>query len=114
MTRKGIPTNSMLQEVLRDYTYIDSFTVRLKHTDVANWKRMAALFHLAPPWFDVLARLRDKIVGVFGVNTTDGNPKRTRPLTCWDSVSGFSWSFVYRITKFCSATKTNFLIFGSP
>lgn len=59
--------------------YIDEFTTVLERDDVEEWEMVAALFHSAPGWFDVLARLRDRIVRVFGLKTADNNPRIIPP-----------------------------------
>lgn len=75
-----IPDGSALHgEGWRDISYADSYTVRLQRTDIAGWELIAALFYSAPPWVDALARLRNRIVGVFGLKTTGGIPKRAAP-----------------------------------
>jgi len=77
--RDEIPEESILNQKYADYAYKDSFEVEIKREDVAKWEIIAALFHSAPPWFDVLAQLRDRIVSVFGLKTSVANPKQTPP-----------------------------------
>lgn len=77
--RSELPNNSILKRSYPDYAYKDSFEVAISRQDVANWEMIAALFHSAPPWFDVLARLRDRMVSVFGLKTSIGDPKRLPP-----------------------------------
>lgn len=59
--------------------YIDEFSTVLERDDVEEWEMVAALFHSAPGWFDVLARLRDRIVRVFGLRTASNNPRIIPP-----------------------------------
>ena len=59
--------------------YIDEFSTVLERDDVEEWEMVAALFHSAPGWFDVLARLRDRIVRMFGLKTASNNPRVIPP-----------------------------------
>lgn len=77
--RSDLPSNSILKRQCADYAYKDTFEVAISRQDVANWEMIAALFHSAPPWFDALAKLRDRMVAVFGLKTSTGNPKRLPP-----------------------------------
>lgn len=77
--KNEIPVHSLLYPVLNEYSYADSFTAPIRCQDVASWELIAALFHSAPPWFDRLALLRDRIVYVFGLKTGDSDPKKVEP-----------------------------------
>lgn len=77
--RSELPSNSILKLHYADYAYKDTFEVAISRQDVANWELIAALFCSAPPWFDVLAKLRDRMVSVFGLKTSAGDPKRLPP-----------------------------------
>lgn len=74
-----LPTESLLFNQSSEYDYIDSFVTALTRSDVETWELAAALFHSAPSWFDALAKLRDKMVAVFGLKVSQGNPKLAVP-----------------------------------
>lgn len=74
-----IPPASILHGEAGRYPYRDSFAVPLQRSDVESWELIAAFFQSAPPRFERLLRLRNRLVAPFGLKTGAGFSLLPRP-----------------------------------
>lgn len=72
-TRAEIPENSILKKNEGSFDYIDSFQslifTKERNDDITTFLKL--FIRSGPKWADHLLVIRDKIVGLFGLNTTE-------------------------------------------
>lgn len=76
---EDIPPASVLHRDAEHYPYRDSFAVPLQRCDVEAWELVAAFFQSAPPWFERLLRLRNRLVAPLGLKTGAGFSFKPQP-----------------------------------
>lgn len=87
--RNELPSQSILKKECASYAYKDTYQVVINRQNVTNWEMVAALFHSTPAWFDSLAKMRDRLVSVFGLKLSAGDPKLLVPPYREDQEIGF-------------------------
>ena len=73
LKQKSIPALSLLKKDERLYGYIDSYSILISDKeDNTNLKNIVRFFlTCGPKWADRLMKIRDKVVGIFGLKTSD-------------------------------------------
>ena len=59
--------------------YSDRFTFPLTRPYVTSVDLLVAFFHAPPAWVGKLAQLRDRVVSVFGIRPSAGDPRHIAP-----------------------------------
>ncbi len=75
IVKTQLPVDSILNKLGNKYDYVDSFKGQIRtHRDFTPTEVGRAFFSSAPDWVEKLMGLRNKIVGVFGLKTSNKNP----------------------------------------
>jgi Protein of unknown function (DUF2867) len=82
ITKTKLPHNSVLNNPLEKYDYIDSFKGELieSNRQITPFDVAKAFFSSAPKWVSILFNLRNKIVAVFGLKTSKNGLNREEQL----------------------------------
>jgi hypothetical protein len=79
ISKKEIPSESLLYNESGKYDYTDAYVQPLKRQDVASWELVAAFFMSAPKWVDHLMVLRNKLVSLIGLKGGGIDPTLLSP-----------------------------------
>jgi hypothetical protein len=85
ITNVKLPKESISMQFIGEIDYVDAFKVKLSDNTQKVDSLYMAIFNHVPKWVNVLMGLRNKIVGVFGLDTGDGSKqKEIKSLTVGD------------------------------
>ena len=82
VTSSKIPNSSTLKSDENSFDYVDSYqNLFLDETDRIDITKIGKLFFASgPKWIDGLFTIRNKIVGLFGLKTSDNTTDRQKQL----------------------------------
>lgn len=82
VTTSKIPNNSILKSSENSFDYIDSYQKSFKdETDKIDSTKIGKMFFTSgPKWIDGLFTIRNKIVGLLGLKTSDNRTDRQKQL----------------------------------
>jgi len=75
----SIPKNSLLENIEMTFDYVDTFNIQLERNDVQSWEPIVAFFQCSPKWANILFRIRNKVVKLFGLKADLANLGEMNP-----------------------------------
>ena len=61
------------------FDYVDTFNIQLERNDVQSWEPIVAFFQCSPKWANILFRIRNKVVKLFGLKADLANLGEMNP-----------------------------------